>query len=96
MITRVTSSTWLYGQLGLFHLQSSAHTLAFLVVLQLGYLDVSNSNITGALPSMWSSLEQVRMLLLQLLALLVHSLSAGICDVTNASDWSLGMHLRPA
>ena len=30
-----------------------------LVVLQLSYLDASNNNVVGTLPSMWSSMEQV-------------------------------------
>ena len=38
-------------------------------VLQLGWLDLSNNSITGTLPTNWSSLNQVRMLLLHLLCL---------------------------
>ena len=55
------------------YLQSSTRTLTSLVVLQLRYLDASNNNIAGTLPSMWSNLQQVSMLLLLLHCLLKSS-----------------------
>lgn len=42
--------------------QISADTLSCVAVLQLSELNVSSNNITGTLPSSWSSLEQVRTL----------------------------------
>lgn len=46
----------------LLHVWLNAHTLNFLAVLQLSELDVSANQITGTLPSLWSSLTQASIL----------------------------------
>lgn len=51
-----STSSWLQGW------QISAHTLRYVAVLQLSELNISNSKLTGTLPSSWSSLKQVTLL----------------------------------
>lgn len=66
MATRSISIT---GSIYLSPWQLSAQILLFVAVLQLSQLDLNSNNITGTLPSTWSSLKQVSMLLLHLLCL---------------------------
>ena len=79
--------------------QTSALTHKSLLVLQLRSLDVGNNYITGTLPSVWSSLEQVRMPLLHLhylnLPLHYHNLAVNtFCWVLLGYCWLFTQHLR--
>ena len=65
-------------------------------MLQLSYLNVRNNKLIGTLPSVWSSLEQVRILLLHLHCLtttLKHAIlfapSLGLSPSCHQLEWLL-------